>query len=53
MTWQCRHLLSDHCMLRNMPCVPGAKGCVLRGRYEFPLQEAEKVEKPKKGKDKA
>lgn len=39
-------------MLRHMPCVPGAKGCVLRGRYEFPLQETEKEKetKPKRGK---
>lgn len=38
MTWECRHLLRGQCMLRQCECVPGDKGCVLRGRYEFPLK---------------
>lgn len=48
MGWDCRHLFRGDCVLRKMPCVPGDKGCVLRGRYEFPLDET----KPKPRKDK-
>ena len=47
MTWECRHLLRGQCMLRNCECVPGDKGCVLRGRYEFPLRDEVPKPKPK------
>jgi len=47
MTWECRHLLRGHCMLRNCECVPGDKGCVLRGRFEFPLRDDVPKPKPK------
>lgn len=40
MTWECRHLFRGECMLRKCECVPGEKGCVLRGRYEFPLDNS-------------
>lgn len=50
MTWECRHLFRGDCVLRKMPCVPGEKGCVLRGRYEFPLNDSLPKPKPRKSK---
>lgn len=35
-------------MLRNCECAPGDKGCVLRGRYEFPLKDEVPKPSPKK-----
>lgn len=34
--WSCPHELDGHCSkVRNLPCDPGMKGCVLAGRYRF------------------
>lgn len=44
MSWECRYLMENHCTKRDKPCDPGAPGCVLRGKFSFPLKE-EKGEK--------
>lgn len=48
MTWECRYLFRGECTLRKCECVPGEKGCVLRGRYEFPLDDTKPKPKPRK-----
>jgi hypothetical protein len=35
--WQCRYLVEGRCELRRKGCDPGDKGCILKGRFEFPL----------------
>jgi hypothetical protein len=39
MSWECRYLMENHCEKRNKPCDPGAPGCVLQGKFKFPLKE--------------
>lgn len=29
MSFECKHYLNGHCVLREKECVPGDKGCVL------------------------
>ena len=46
MSWECRYLRESFCDKRKQECCPGAKGCVLEGRFAFPLREnKEKVKK--------
>lgn len=40
MSYECRNLRGTFCVKRNMECDPGAKGCVLRGRFVFPFSES-------------
>lgn len=38
--WSCRYQIEDKCRKMNMiTCSPGMPGCVLRGRYHFPMNE--------------
>lgn len=35
-SWGCPHELDNLCTkVNNLPCDPGMKGCVLRGRFVF------------------
>ena len=35
-SWGCPHEADDKCTrVKNLPCDPGMKGCVLYGRYVF------------------
>jgi len=52
MTWECRYLFRGECVLRKEACDPGDKGCVLRGRYAFPLDETKLKPKPQRTKAK-
>ena len=39
-SWGCPHELNDLCSrVRNLPCDPGMKGCVLYGRFVFANDE--------------
>lgn len=39
MSWECKYLRETFCDKRKQECCPGAKGCVLEGRFVFPLRE--------------
>lgn len=39
MSWECKFLRETFCDKRKKECSPGAVGCVLCGRFRFPLQE--------------
>ena len=41
--WDCKHRRTsdDFCDRRKAKCFPGGIGCVLKGKYEFPLREEE------------
>jgi hypothetical protein len=41
MSFECPHLFDGICQRRNADCKPGAKYCVLAGRFEFPAIEEE------------
>ncbi len=35
-SWGCPHEIDNHCSkIKNLPCDPGMKGCVLAGRFRF------------------
>jgi hypothetical protein len=39
-SWGCPHEADDLCSkVKNLPCDPGMKGCVLYGRYVFANDE--------------
>lgn len=43
MSWPCPWQVATECRRRGMkPCEPGAEGCVLAGRFEFPLKKKDK-----------
>jgi hypothetical protein len=44
MSWQCRYLMgTEECRIRGgKVCNPGDPGCVLFGKFEFPLKDAPK-----------
>ncbi len=43
MSWPCPWQVVTECRRRGMkPCEPGAEGCVLAGRFDFPLKRKEK-----------
>lgn len=51
MSWECKYLRETFCDKRKKECCPGDAGCVLYGKYAFPLREtAEKEASPKKHK---
>ena len=40
MSWPCPWQVVSECRRRGMkPCEPGAEGCVLAGRFDFPLRK--------------
>jgi len=41
----CRHLelVKDWCLLLQTDCVPGRKGCVLRGKSKFAVPAEERI----------
>ena len=46
MSWECKYLNETFCEKRKQECDPGAKGCVLQGKFSFPLKEkAKKTDK--------
>ncbi len=45
MSYECKNLSGTFCLKRNKECDPGAKGCVLEGKFSFPLKENPKKEK--------
>lgn len=49
MSYECKHLRNTFCDKRKKECDPGAPGCVLFGKFSFPLKE--KLEIKKKTKD--
>jgi len=38
MSWECRFLRETFCDKRKQECNPGSPGCVLFGRFSFPLR---------------
>jgi len=42
MSWECQYLMENRCTKRNTTCDPGAPGCVLQGKFSFPLKEKAK-----------
>ena len=52
MSWECKYLSETFCNKRKQECDPGANGCVLQGRFSFPLKEKpKKPEKTNKGQN--
>ncbi|MCX7897020.1 MAG: hypothetical protein N2441_04025 [Rhodocyclaceae bacterium] len=46
--WGCPHEVDDRCTrLKNLPCDPGMKGCVLFGRFVF-ADDAKNVRRKEK-----
>lgn len=48
--WGCPHEVDDKCtLIKNLPCDPGMKGCVLHGRVTFadPAKNRPKKEEKK------
>lgn len=39
MSYECKNLSGTFCEKRKQECDPGAKGCVLEGKFSFPLKE--------------
>lgn len=48
MSWECKYLRETFCDKRKQECNPGAPGCVLQGRFVFPLKPADSPKKAKK-----
>ena len=48
MSWECKYLRETFCDKRKQECCPGAKGCVLEGRFSFPLRPSLPEKSPKK-----
>lgn len=39
-SWGCPHEINNQCRkIRDLPCNPGMKGCVLAGRFRFADEE--------------
>jgi hypothetical protein len=45
MSYECKNLSGTFCEKRKQECDPGAKGCVLEGKFSFPLKENGKKKK--------
>jgi hypothetical protein len=39
MSYECKHLRNTFCDKRKKECDPGAPGCVLFGKFAFPLKD--------------
>jgi hypothetical protein len=50
MTWGCPHEINGYCSRRKLSCVPGEKGCILRGNYKF-VQDEPRANKDCKSAD--
>ena len=50
MGWTCQHDFSGFCKRVQQPCVPGMKGCTLKGNFIF-SGELHKDEKEEKKED--
>ncbi len=46
MGWTCQHDHQGYCKLVQQPCVPGMKGCILKGDFLF-AQELPQCDKKK------
>ena len=53
MSWECRYFYNGFCRKRDKECIPGEPGCILYGKYSFPLKEDKKSKKDKKNNQKA
>lgn len=42
MSYECRFLDGTFCNRRVQECNPGERGCVLEGRFTFPLKKKER-----------
>lgn len=54
MSWDCKHKVGKGaCKLLKIVCYPGVKGCVLHGKFEYPLRgdAVDIVKKPVKAKN--
>lgn len=47
MSYECKYLRNTFCDKRKKECDPGSPGCVLFGKFAFPLKSDEK-KSPKK-----
>jgi hypothetical protein len=51
--WDCPHKRDDRCaLLKNVPCDPGMKGCVLHGRFTFADPDKNRPKKKEDSKKK-
>lgn len=50
MSWECKYLRETFCDRRQKPCNPGDAGCVLYGKFNFPLQEGAPQKTPSRKK---
>lgn len=44
MSWDCKYKVGKLCNRRENTCVPGGKGCVLRGKFYFPFKDEDETE---------
>ena len=46
-SFSCPHLNTEkiYCIKLNVDCVPGRKGCVLAGKYQFAFPAEERIKK--------
>lgn len=52
MSWGCPHQVDGKCLkVKNRPCDPGMKGCVLFGRFTFSNEEKNRPKKPMRNPD--
>lgn len=50
-SWGCPHELNNLCTkVRNLPCDPGMKGCVLHGRFVFADESKNEPLRRKRGR---
>lgn len=50
MSFACKHLNGEHCILLDKPCDPGMKGCTLYGKFSFsdPASDSNKAYEKRK-----
>jgi|P1105metagenome_2_1110788.scaffolds.fasta_scaffold15562_2 hypothetical protein len=53
MSWECKYLRETFCDKRKKECCPGDAGCVLYGKFVFPLRESTEKKAPKKAAKKS
>lgn len=52
--WGCPHESNGVCLrVRELPCDPGMKGCVLFGRFNFSKEEKNRSETARRERDKS
>ena len=52
MSWECKYLRETFCDKRKKECCPGDAGCVLYGKFVFPLRDDAGTKAPKKTAEK-